>query len=161
MRLLTGNHREGELVKSVNLQTNCITNGNVGERRRRTILLVEDELFVRQATCSLLERAGFNVLKAEYASEAMRIFQESPEIDLVMTDMVLPGASGQQLGEALRQQSPGVAVLVTSGYSNVDFEVENQETYFLAKPYSRRTLLAKIEEMLAPVGLARAAAQTG
>jgi hypothetical protein len=43
----------------------------------------------------------------------------------------------------------------------VDFEVENQETYFLAKPYSRRTLLAKIEEMLAPVGLARAAAQAG
>ena len=143
----------------MNLQTNCI----VGERRRRTILLVEDELFVRQATCSLLERAGFNMLKEEYASEAMRIFQESPEIDLVITDMVLPGASGQQLGEALRQQSPGVTVLITSGYNNLEFEVESPETqtYFLAKPYARRSLLAKIEKILAPVGLVRAASQAG
>lgn len=159
MRLLTDKHREGETGESVNLQTNC----NVGERRRRTILLVEDELFVRQATCSLLERAGFNVLKAEYASEAMRIFHESPDIDLVMTDMVLPGANGQQLGEALRQSSPGIAVLITSGYNNLEYEVEDPETqtYFLAKPYSRQTLLAKIEEMLTPVALARAASQAG
>jgi two-component system, cell cycle sensor histidine kinase and response regulator CckA len=159
MRLLTDKHREGETGESVNLQTN----GSVGERRRRTILLVEDELFVRQATCSLLERAGFNVLKAEYASEAMRIFHESPDIDLVMTDMVLPGANGQQLGEALRQCSPGVAVLITSGYNNLEYEVEDPETqtYFLAKPYSRRTLLAKIEEMLTPVVLVRAASQAG
>jgi DNA-binding NtrC family response regulator len=103
------------------------------------------------------------VLKAEYASEAMRIFHESPDIDLVMTDMVLPGANGQQLGEALRQSSPGIAVLITSGYNNLEYEVEDPETqtYFLAKPYSRRTLLAKIVEMLAPVALAGAASQAG
>ena len=56
-----------------------------------------------------------------------------------MTDMVLPGRSGQQLGQDLREQSPQVVVLVTSGYSNAEYETEAPEslTYFLAKPYSQ------------------------
>jgi DNA-binding NtrC family response regulator len=147
-----------QIGETVNPQSNHI----VGERRRRTILLVEDELFVRQATCRMLERSGFNVLKAEYASEALRIFQETPDIDLVMTDMVLPGASGQQLGETLRQHSPGVVVLITSGYNDQEFEFESPETqtYFLAKPYARRGLVAKIEKILEPV-LVRPASQAG
>ena len=111
--------------------------------RRRTILLVEDEPFVREATCSILEHAGFEVLSAEDARDAMHAYEECQQrIDLVMTDMVLPGRSGQQLGQDLRERSPEVVVLVTSGYGNAEYETEAPEsrTYFLAKPYSRRTL---------------------
>ena len=125
-----------------------------------TILLVEDDAFVRQATCNILEHAGFEVITAEDAAEAMRIYDERAlDIDLVMTDMVLPGASGQQLGQNLCQRSAAVAVLITSGYSNAEFDIEAPKTltYFLAKPYSRQTLLDKIKKILTPIGLARPA----
>ena len=130
--------------------------------QRRTILLVEDEPFVREATCSILENAGFEVLPAEDARDAMKVYEECKRgIDLVMTDMVLPGRTGQQLGQDLRQRSPEIVVLVTSGYSNPEYETEAPEsrTYFLAKPYSRRTLVEKIEKILGAVPLGRAATQ--
>ena len=80
-----------------------------------------------------------------------------------MTDMVLPGRSGEQLGQDLREHSPEVVVLVTSGYSNPEYETEKpgSRTYFLAKPYSRRTLVEKIEKILGAVAVARAASQAG
>ena len=84
---------------------------------RRRILLVEDEPFVREATCSILQNAGFEVLPAEDARAAMELYEEcGHRVDLVMTDMVLPGRTGQQLGQDVRKRSPEVAVLVTSGY---------------------------------------------
>ena len=132
--------------------------------RRRTILLVEDEPFVREATCSILETAGFEVLPAEDAQEAMKVYEECKQgIDLVMTDMVLPGRSGEQLGKDLRQHSPEIVVLVTSGYSNPEYETEKpgSRTYFLAKPYSRRTLVEKIEKILGSASVGRAASQAG
>jgi DNA-binding NtrC family response regulator len=132
--------------------------------RRRTILLVEDEPFVREATCSILESAGFEVLPAEHARDAMQVYEECKRgIDLVMTDMVLPGRTGLQLGQDLREHSPEVLVLVTSGYGNPEYETEAPEsrTYFLAKPYSRRTLVEKIEKILGAVSLGRAATQAG
>jgi len=130
--------------------------------RRRTILLVEDEPFVREATCNILEGAGFEVLPAADALEAMEVYQACKRrIDLVMTDMVLPGRTGRQLGEDLRQCSPEIVVLVTSGYSNPEYEMEAPalRTYFLAKPYSRRTLVEKIEKILARESLGRVATQ--
>ena len=129
---------------------------------RRTILLVEDEPFVRQATCSILQHAGFDVLPTEDAQEATMVYENCKRrIDLVMTDMVLPGRSGEQLGQDLRRHSPEVVVLVTSGYDHPDYERETSEshTYFLAKPYSRKTLVEKIEKILGPTPLARVAKQ--
>jgi DNA-binding NtrC family response regulator len=132
--------------------------------RRRTILLVEDEPFVREATCSILESAGFEVLPAGDAREAMQVYEQCQRaIDLVMTDMVLPGRSGEQLGQDLRQHSPQVVLLLTSGYGNPEFETEapDSRTYFLSKPYSKRTLVEKIEKILAANPLAQAAKQAG
>ena len=132
--------------------------------RRRTILLVEDEPFVREATCCILQNAGFEVLPVVDALHAMEVYEECKRaIDLVMTDMVLPGRSGEQLGQDLHERSPELAILVTSGYGNSEYETEAQEsrTYFLAKPYSRRTLVEKIEKILGLAALARAAAQAG
>jgi DNA-binding response OmpR family regulator len=130
-------------------------------RARRTILLVEDEPFVREATRTILEHAGFEVLPAEDTRDAIKVYEECNHgIDLVLTDMVLPGGTGQQLGQELRQRSPEIVVLVTSGYSEQDeMEAPEARTYFLAKPYSRRTLVEKIEKILAAVPLGRAATQ--
>jgi DNA-binding NtrC family response regulator len=118
---------------------------------RPVILLVEDEPFVREATGSILEHAGFDVLSAENALEAMKVYEECDRrIALVMTDMVLPGQTGLQLGQDLRAHSQEVVVLVTSGYFNPEYDTETPEsrTYFLAKPYSMRTLVEKIEKIL-------------
>ncbi len=142
------------------LQPCACTNERIGRRR---ILLVEDEPFVREATCSILRNAGFEVLPAEDAREAMKVYEEcGRSVDLVMTDMVLPGRTGQQLGQDLRKRSPQVAVLVTSGYGEAQYETEMPEacTYFLAKPYSRRTLVEKIETILASGVKRRSATQT-
>ncbi len=131
-------------------------------QRRRTILLVEDEPFVREATCSILEHAGFEVLSTESAQAATKVYEEcNCPIDLVMTDMVLVGRSGQQLGQDLRERSARLMVLVTSGYGNAEYETEAPElrTYFLAKPYSKRTLVDKIEKILGAPPQARSAVQ--
>jgi DNA-binding NtrC family response regulator len=131
---------------------------------RRRILLVEDEPFVREATCSILQNAGFEVLPAEDARQAMKVYEECGQsVDLVMTDMVLPGRTGQQLGQDVRKRSPEVAVLVTSGYGEAEYETEVPEagTYFLAKPYSRRALVEKIETILETGLKQRAATQAG
>lgn len=143
------------------LQPIACTNERSG---RRTILLVEDEPFVREATCSILQSAGFEVLPAEDARAAMKVYEECGErVGLVMTDMVLPGRTGQQLGQDLRQRSPEVPVLVTSGYGEAEYETESPEnrTYFLAKPYSRRSLVEKIEKIFGTVLLRQAASQAG
>jgi DNA-binding NtrC family response regulator len=129
--------------------------------RQRTILLVEDEPFVRDATGSILERAGFTVLSSADAQQATHLYQTCPQGgDLLMTDVVLPGKTGQQLGQDLRQHSSELAVLLTSGYSGPEYEVESPElrTYFLPKPYSRQSLLEKI---LQSPPLRRTAAQAG
>jgi two-component system cell cycle sensor histidine kinase/response regulator CckA len=127
--------------------------------RRRTILLVEDEPFVREATRGILENAGFEVLPAFDVQDAIKVYDEHHRsLDLVMTDMVLPGGTGQQLGHDLQQRSPELVVLITSGYGNPDFETEAPEskTYFIAKPYTRRTLVDKIEKILGARPLTRA-----
>jgi DNA-binding NtrC family response regulator len=142
-----------------NLTSNVVPNDIL---RRHTILLVEDEPFVREATSSILQHAGFEVLPAIDAQSAVRVFAErSRDIDLLMTDMILPGRTGQQLGNELRLKSPEIAILITSGYSSLDDDMEAPQlhTYFLAKPYSRRTLLDKIERILATPTLAHTAIQ--
>ena len=119
-----------------------------GQPTCHTILLVEDEPFVRDATCSILENAGFFVLSTADAFDAIRVYEEcNRPIDLVITDMILPGRTGHQLGADLRSRSPQLRVLITSGYGGAECDTEDPSThtYFLAKPYSRRGLVEKIE----------------
>jgi CheY-like chemotaxis protein len=117
---------------------------------RRVVLLVEDEPFVRDATCRTLESAGFDVLSAADAQEAMKLYeQRHRKIDLLMTDMALPGRNGRQLSQDLRSTSTEIPVLLTSGYIENDYDREPREpgTYFLPKPYSRAELVESVERI--------------
>jgi len=131
--------------------------------QRTTILLVEDEPFVLDATMRILRSAGFDVLAAVDAKEAKQLYeQHCSRIDLVMTDMVLPDRSGRQLAKELRSASPGVSILLTSGYGEAEGEAASLEsgTHYLPKPYSRANLVEKIVEITGrPVQ--RAVKQTG
>jgi DNA-binding response OmpR family regulator len=129
---------------------------------RRTILLVEDEPFLREATSRILQSAGFEVFPAADALEALHVYDQlGRNADLLMTDVVLPGRSGRQLGQDVRSISPGIAILLTSGYGEAGSDTESLDarTYYLAKPYTKGSLVAKIEQILPP--LRRAATQAG
>ena len=115
------------------------------------MLLVEDEPFVREATCHILQSAGFDVLPAADAQEAMRVYENNGRrIDLLMTDMALPGRNGRQLAHDLRNTSAEIPILLTSGYveSECDSEPRELRTYFLPKPYSRAELVETMETIL-------------
>jgi two-component system, cell cycle sensor histidine kinase and response regulator CckA len=117
---------------------------------RRVVLLVEDEPFVRDATCRTLQNAGFDVLPAADAHEAMKLYeQRHGKIDLLMTDMGLPGRNGRQLSHDLRSTSTEIPILLTSGYMESDCGREPYEpkTYFLPKPYTRAELVGSIEKI--------------
>lgn len=131
---------------------------------KRVVLLVEDEPFVREATSRILQSAGFEVLVAGDASEAIDLFERGRRpIDLLMSDLVLPGRSGRQLGEDLRRRSPQLPVLLTSGYLEIDCASDSPDThtYFLQKPYSRSEVVRKMETILDSVPRQRAARQAG
>jgi DNA-binding NtrC family response regulator len=116
-----------------------------------TILVVEDDQFVREVTTCILERALFLILPAANAHEAVENYSASQRhIDLLMSDMVLPGKTGLQLGQELRQFSPTLPLLLTSGYAHLSNTIEVPESgiYFIAKPYSARALVAKVESIL-------------
>jgi two-component system, cell cycle sensor histidine kinase and response regulator CckA len=119
-----------------------------GER----VLLVEDEDPVRVVTALLLETLGYRVWQASSAEEALRLVQGSPErIDLLMTDVIMPGMSGRQLAESLRTQYRGLKVLFQSGHTDdtvVRQGILHAEVAFLQKPFTLETLARKVREAL-------------
>ena len=119
----------------------------------QTILLVEDEAFVREMTCDILEEAGYRVLKACNAAEAKAVFCSlGKTVKLLVTDVVLPGKSGRQLAKELTTTNSGLRVIFISGYPQ---EVSAQaagaidRAFYLSKPFSGEALLRKVRQLLA------------
>src|SRR5207248_10221673 len=120
--------------------------------RHETILLVEDEDFVRDVTCEVLESAGYHVMTARNAAEAADIFEQySRLIHLVITDRVMPGRDGRMLAQDLLARCPGLKVIVSSGYPEplANSGSRDDSTFFLPKPFSLASLLATIARVLA------------
>jgi CheY-like chemotaxis protein len=117
-----------------------------------TILLAEDEQRVRAMTAMTLETLGYRVLQAASGEEAMRLAEEAREkIDLLMTDVVMPGMSGRELADVLRARDPDLKVLFQSGYTgDVVLRHDNlhAEEAFLQKPYRLNALAKKVREVL-------------
>jgi two-component system, cell cycle sensor histidine kinase and response regulator CckA len=117
-----------------------------------TVLLVEDEDMVRNVTTLLLESLGYRVLKAANGQQAMRLFETSSEkIDLLMTDVVMPDITGQEVAEALLARDPSLTVIFQSGYTYdvmVRQGIWDAQVAFLKKPFSREVLSQKVREVL-------------
>ncbi|MCZ0962322.1 hybrid sensor histidine kinase/response regulator [Paracoccus benzoatiresistens] len=118
-----------------------------------TVLVVEDDDEVRDTTVALLTDLGYRTLRARDAASALQVVESGAPIDLVFTDVVMPGSlRSTELARMARERLPGVAVLFTSGYTansivhsgRLDPGVE-----LLPKPYSRETLARKIRHVLA------------
>ena len=117
-----------------------------------TVLVVEDEELVRRSLYDILEGTGYRVLQARNAREAMLISRGyGGAIDLMLTDLVLPGMNGPELAEKLRPLRPAMQVLYMSGYRD-DARVRRLEQVgkaFFPKPFSAAAIAAKVSEVLA------------
>jgi signal transduction histidine kinase/CheY-like chemotaxis protein len=115
------------------------------------VLLVEDNTEVREYAKSVLEELGYGVVEAADADQALKALQDSPRIDLLFTDVVLPGASGREIScKALELQS-GLPVLFTTGYTRnaiVHYGRLDPGVHLLNKPYTQRDLALKIRDVL-------------
>lgn len=118
---------------------------------RETILLVEDEGRVRATTALMLRSLGYAVLEASDAQGALRLAEASPSpIDLLLTDVIMPGRDGREAADELRRRCPGLKVLFQSGYGDeaVNRHVGVAEGAFLQKPFRLEALAQKVRERL-------------
>jgi CheY-like chemotaxis protein len=114
-----------------------------------TILLVEDEAFVREVTGEVLRSAGYRVLTAKDAVEATRAWEaHCGAVDLLLADVILPGESGRALAGRLRQENPGLKILLISGYAEQMGRREVGMEECLAKPFSVGVLLRSVRQAL-------------
>jgi len=127
-------------------------------RGTERILLVEDEDAVRAVVSELLELKGYSVVAVESAEAALRVGGDVP-VDLLVTDVVMPGLDGFQLAERLTARRPGLRVLFTSGYTDEDAGADGlaADAAFLQKPFTQEQLALHVREILdRPVTPARA-----
>jgi two-component system, cell cycle sensor histidine kinase and response regulator CckA len=116
-------------------------------RGSETILVVDDEGLLLTMAETILTDYGYVVLTANSGPEALKILSgEHAQIDLVVTDLVMPGMGGRELMERVRQLVPGTRIMCTSGYA---LSADKQaDTPYLQKPFTSRELLAKVKQVL-------------
>ncbi|MDT5157449.1 MAG: two-component system, cell cycle sensor histidine kinase and response regulator CckA [Acidobacteriota bacterium] len=119
---------------------------------QETVLVTEDEEQVRQMIRMILEMNGYHVLEASSGDEALAIYkQHEGQIDLIMTDVVMPQMSGRELAQSLEILHPNIKVLYMSGYTTdaiVRHGLLEQEIAFLQKPFAPDALIRKVREVL-------------
>lgn len=119
------------------------------EEPAATILLVEDEDFVRNVTREILQAAGYRVLAAGDSVAADRRWEEfGAEVDLLLTDMILPGENGAELAARMRQRNPGLKVLFVTGYADQIAVLNNAGEEHLLKPFGTEALVRKVSELM-------------
>ena len=121
-----------------------------------TILLVEDEDAVRMFGARALRNKGYKVLEAQNGEVALDVVNgTAPKIDLIISDVVMPGMDGYTLVRQLREQMPQVKVILMSGYAEDAFQdqIDKDETlHFLPKPFTLKTLVGKVKEIIVSEG---------
>jgi two-component system, cell cycle sensor histidine kinase and response regulator CckA len=116
-----------------------------------TILLVEDDAGVRRMTRMILEGSGYVVLEAPSGADALQIARQPAPIDLLLSDLVMPNMSGQQLARELIQLHPETKVLFMSGYAQEEISRQGaaeSDNAFIAKPFSPASLARKIHDLV-------------
>ena len=125
--------------------------GTVTAGQRRDLLFVEDEAGVRQVLAEILEELGYSTHEAVDAPSAMAIQAQLTHLDLLITDVGLPGTNGRQLAEMVRECRPGLRVLFITGYAGnaaVKAEFLGEGMDMLAKPFTIDALAHKVRSLL-------------
>lgn len=119
----------------------------------RTILIVDDEEMLVELVCRMVQRHGFETATATNAEEALTVYdQRADDIDLVITDLMMPGMDGRALAAELLHRDPALRILVSTGYS-ASSELSNVEELgirgVVMKPYQSEQLLEMVDKALA------------
>jgi PAS domain S-box-containing protein len=116
-----------------------------------TIAVVEDDEMVCHLACAILRDHGYNVISAGSADECLKLLEGETNIDMLLTDIVMPGMNGTQLYQTLSETRPDLKVLFMSGYMDATVEsngLMDSGHHFLQKPFSVLSLARKIREVL-------------
>jgi CheY-like chemotaxis protein len=121
------------------------------QNAHKTILLVEDDEVVRMLTVEVLEELEYQVLQADNGIDALAIITSDQHLDLLMSDIGLPGMSGPQLMAAAHQLRPQLPVLFASGYAAQDYQTSasSAKVATITKPFSLDLLRTTVADMLA------------
>jgi CheY-like chemotaxis protein len=127
-------------------------NGHFDPQARETILVVEDDERVRQLTIRRLKMIGYQVVEASDGPTALDLLRRDNAIDLVFTDLIMPGGlSGRDVAIQARQLKPGIKVLLTSGYAEElvrGDDLQREQLTVLRKPYQQTDLVAALRTVL-------------
>lgn len=138
-----------DMAPPIENRSNWSTDAILG---KRTILVVDDSHDVRELAASHLRKAGYRILMAQSGEEALEVLERYGEIDLLFTDIIMPGGmNGLQLAERIRQVHPNVPVLLTTGYMEDLPRPARSTVAFrtLAKPYKLTELMELVKATLA------------
>ena len=116
--------------------------------RRPVILIVEDDLLIRLHAAEIIEGAGYDVIEASNADEAIAILEVRPDIAVLFTDIQMPGSmDGLKLAAAVRGRWPPIKIVATSGLVDVRGDDLPEGGRFLPKPYGPTQLTATLQEL--------------
>jgi PAS domain S-box-containing protein len=122
------------------------------KRGTETILVVEDEEAVRELICRILRKHGYTVISAESANECFQVIEHHKgTIDLLLTDVIMPGMNGKQLFDSITAEIPAMKVIFLSGYTYdviAKHGMLTQGTYLITKPFTVSELMGKIRAVL-------------
>jgi DNA-binding NtrC family response regulator len=114
------------------------------------ILVVEDDTLVRMDAADMIASAGYHVIEAENADEAIAILENAGDVHLVFSDVDMPGSlDGRELLELVHRRWPDIRLLLTSGHHRVDAAAMPDHGLFVPKPYSQSAIVDRIRAMLA------------
>ncbi len=123
----------------------------VANQQAPTVILAEDEQTLRALLSKQLRYLGYQVLEAGDGLEALSVFEQNSEVDLLITDIMMPSMGGIELAERVRKKNPDLPIIFISGYlndTNLDFTKIRGRTLSLRKPFTLRVLADKVEEIL-------------
>ncbi len=124
---------------------------NASEKDSHTVLVVDDEPEVRKLVAAMLVRNGYKVLSADSGENAIRLFRNNPDTELLLTDVVAPGMSGPMIADEIAALKPGIKVLFMSGYDGtqvVQRYVIEKGYSLLVKPFTVEQLERKVRGVL-------------
>ncbi|HEX2251021.1 MAG TPA: response regulator [Gemmatimonadales bacterium] len=123
-----------------------------GDESRRLVLVVDDEQGLRELVCRTLRAEGYDTLEAAHGAEALEVIETAPApVDLVVTDVVMPGMDGRELGRRLSQRWPDLPILYISAYDVNDiFRRGSPRTSapFLQKPFPMEGLVTTVRGLI-------------
>jgi PAS domain S-box-containing protein len=119
---------------------------------RRCALIVDDEPAVRRVVARCAEALGYRAIQARHAEQALGLLADEARIDLVVSDLVMPGMDGAELRRAILRRSPTTAIVLMSGYTDDELTrrgLRDKDAVFVQKPFDRDSLMRSIDTALA------------